>query len=47
MKFKFGEKDIKKKQRIVIEKIKPIVEARLEQERKYGDAWKPPVSNPY
>jgi hypothetical protein len=44
MKFKFGNNRIKEKQKIVIEKIKPIIEARLEQEHKYGNAWKPPVS---
>ncbi len=45
MKARFGENRVKKQQEIVIEKIKPIIEARLEQERKYGNAWKPPVIN--
>ncbi|EXX55456.1 sterol 14-demethylase [Rhizophagus irregularis DAOM 197198w] len=43
MRFRFGRCKIKKLQEIVIEKIKPEIEERLRQERKFGNNWKPPV----
>ncbi|RIA90705.1 cytochrome P450 [Glomus cerebriforme] len=43
LRFRFGGQEVKKLQKIVIEKIKPNIEERIKQERKCGDDWKPPV----
>ncbi|RIA99695.1 cytochrome P450 [Glomus cerebriforme] len=40
---RFGGKNIEKIQKNVIDKIRPDIEERLKQERKYGDGLKPPV----